>query len=283
MKINKIEVNITFLILSLSVFLLNFSNFTPLAIIFGFLLSFFLILLTEKLNLNKYKLTNICLLIISLIILPIYLNKLTYFISNNILKDYSGIVISILLLISSLFLIKKGYHTIIKVVLLSSYFIILILLLGLLSSIYFKLDNFTINILKDNNLFRNTLLYSFLIYYTYFLTYGESSSLVNKKTLLISSCCHLLSYLLIIGILGLTLTNLYEYVYIVIYKKINFLNFIERIEFIFALNYLFCFYYFFLFSFYKVQSILNKVIKKDKLLTLTLVIISIIIFTISIL
>ena len=87
MKINKIEVNITFLILSLSVFLLNFSNFTPLAIIFGFLLSFFLILLTEKLNLSKYKLTNICLLIISLIILPIYLNKLTYFISNNILNS----------------------------------------------------------------------------------------------------------------------------------------------------------------------------------------------------
>lgn len=75
MKINKIEVNITFLILSLSVFLLNFSNFTPLAIIFGFLLSFFLILLTEKLNLTKYKLTNICLLIISLIILPIYLKN----------------------------------------------------------------------------------------------------------------------------------------------------------------------------------------------------------------
>ena len=126
-------------------------------------------------------------------------------------------------------------------------------------------------------------IYSFLIYYTYFLTYGESSSLVNKKTLLISSSCHLLSYLFIIGILGLTLTNLYEYAYIVIYKKINFLNFIERIEFIFALNYLFCFYYFFLFSFYKVKSILNKVIKKDKLLTLTLVILSIIIFIVSIL
>ena len=117
MKINKIETNITFFILLFSNFLINFHSLSILSIIIGSILAFLLIMLTNNLNLTKYKLTKIIIFLISISILPIFLNKITYFISSNILRNYSGIVISFLILLTSFILIKKGYHTIIKVVL----------------------------------------------------------------------------------------------------------------------------------------------------------------------
>lgn len=281
MKINKIEVNITFFILLFANTIINFHNLSILSITFGSILAFFLIMLANNLNLTKYKLTKIIIFLISILILPIFLNKITYFISSNILRNYSGIVISFLTLLTSFILINKGYHTIIKVVLLSSYFYIFILILGIfLSSFYLRIENYSLSIINDNNLFINSLYYGISIFYIYLICYLKNSKF-NIKTYIYSNLFNLGYYLFIIGILGNTLLNIYEYPYIVIYKKINLLNFIERIEFIFSINYLFCLFYLFIFIHFSIKNNLN--IKKNKYKNLILIVITILIFITSIL
>ena len=281
MKINKIEVNITFFIISLGMFLLNFHNFSFISLLFGFILATLMIKLSDKTNLYNYKITKFILFLITIIIQPIYLNKITYFISSNILRNYSGIVISLLLIITCLLITKKGYHTIIKVVLLSNYFFIFILILGIfLSSFYLKIENYDLSIINDNNLFINSLYYGICIFYIYLICYLKNAKF-NIKTFIYSNLFNLGYYLFIIGILGNTLLNIYEYPYIVIYKKINLLNFIERIEFIFSINYLFCLFYLFIFIHFSIKN--NLIIKKNKYKSLILIVITILIFITSIL
>lgn len=281
MKISKIEVNITFFMLSLAIFLLNFNKFSLYSILIGALLAYLLIKLNENINITNFKYSKLVITIISFLIEIIYLNKLTYFISSNILRNYSGIIISLLLIISSLLLIKKGYHTIIKVILLSSYFFLIVTILGIvLGSFYLKAENYNFTIIQSN-LFNSSILYTFLIFYIYLLTFKLSNTKFNFKIFLISICYHLFNYLFVIGILSNTLTNLYEFSFIVIYKKINLLNFIERIEYIFSLNYLFCFYYFFVLNLYYLKSNLKIKNKKNQLIIISLI--SLIIFFISLL
>ena len=93
MKTNKIENRISFLIISLGIFLLNIKSFSLLGIITGSLLSFLVILFFQKTNIYKFKFFKIFLIIFSFLFLIICLNKLTYFISDNILRNYSLIFI----------------------------------------------------------------------------------------------------------------------------------------------------------------------------------------------
>lgn len=280
MKINKIETNITFFILLFSNFLINFHSLSILSIITGSILAFLLIMLTNNLNLTKYKLTKIIIFLISISILPIFLNKITYFISSNILRNYSGIVISLLLIITCLLITKKGYHTIIKIILLSSYFFVTLLIISIfLSSFYLEIENYSTNLLT-NNIFSNSIFYAIMLTYIYFIIYGPSNAKISFKFLLINFLYQLFTYLFIIGILGTTLTNLYEFPFIIIFKKINLLDFIERIEFIFSLNYLFSFYYFLIISFYQIKSFIDK---KKKYSNIFLLLITILIYIISLL
>ena len=145
---------------------------------------------------------------------------------------------------------------------------------------YLKIENYDFPIIS-NNLFNSSMLYAFLIFYIYLLTFKLSNAKFNFKIFLLSTCYHLFNYLFVIGILSNTLINLYEFSFIVIYKKINLLNFIERIEFIFSLNYLFCFYYFFVLNFYYLTSNLKIKNEKNKLIITSLI--SIFIFIISLL
>ncbi len=281
MKIKKIEIKITYFILTLAVFLLNIKNLSFLAIIIGNLLAFLFILLFEKTNIYKYKLTKFILMLISLIFLIFYLNKTTYFISDNILREYSTISISLTLLFTIFFLGNKGYHTIIKVILLAVYFIIFFLILGFATTIpYFDFSNLTTKLFLSNTLFQDSLYYMLLIIYCYFLIYPVSNTKFKTKDLLITTIYQLLTYLFIIGILSLTLTNIYEYPYITIFKKVNLIGFLERIEIIPALNYLFCFYFLLVLSFYQIKNYLKSILK-DKNLIIVLILLFILIFLVS--
>jgi len=241
-----------------------------------------LILLAEKTSLYKFKFTKIILFFTSLIFSIYNLNNLTYFISDNILREYSNILISLILLLSSFFILKKGYHTIIKVIILGSYFILLFLLLGLvLPSFYIDLTNLDLNIFLKDNLFLESLHYAFLIFYAYFLIYPISKTKFQKRDLIVSSSSHLVIYLLILAVLGKKLINLYEYPFITILKKVSLIDFVERVELYFSLNYLFCFYFFFLLVVYQLKYLLSLKIKKDKKLNLTLIILVSFIFLAS--
>ncbi len=283
MKTKKIEVNITYFILSLAIFLLNFNSFSPLAIILGSFLNFLIIKLNEKINFLNNKVSKFLIFLLSFLFLIIYLNKLTSFISFNMLRNYSTILISLALLISSYFLVIKGYHTIIKVILLSSYFLLFIFIIGLiLTSFYLDFNNFNLGIFKSNNLVFETFYYTFLMFYLYSLLYLPSKAKFSFQDLMISNFLNLSFYFFVVGILSKTLVDIYKYPYLIIYKKINLINFIDRIEIIFAFNYLFCFYYLFLLMYYELKREI-KTLKKNKVPRLVFLILSIFIFITSVL
>ena len=219
-------------------------------------------------------------LITSLFLLTYFLNKVTYFIGDNVLREYSTIPIAFSLLLSIFILGNKGYHTIIKVIIISSYFILFNLLLGFILVIpYINISNINISILNTNNLFINTIIYVLLLTYCYFLIYPITNTKFKLKDLLFSNSLNIINFLLIYSILNI-LTNYLKYPYITIFKKINLINFIERIQIIFSLNYLYIFYFLLILIFYQIKSILKTKLK-SKQLHITLIVISILIFLCS--
>ena len=283
MKTNNIESRISFIIISLGIFLLNIKSFSFLGIICGSLLSLLVILLLDKLKLDKYKFFNIFLIIFSFLFLILYLNKITYFIGDNILREYSLVSISLTLLIAIYLLLRKNYHSIIKVILLAAYFIFIFFLIGFLLTIpYMKLSNVNIHLFSTNTLLNESLYYTLLITYTYLLTYRVSNTKFKIKDLIISFGFNIITYLSIISILGQVLMYIFKYPYISIFKKVSLIGFIERIEIIFSLNYLFTFFFLFLLAFYNIKYNLSFLIKKTKINNLVLIILTILIFLINI-
>ena len=282
MKIKKIETRITYFIITIGLFLLNIKNLTLLSIIISNILAFLFISLFEKLNLSKFKLTKFLIMIISFIYLIFNLNNITIFIGDNILREYSIVVISLTLLFLIFYLANKGYHTLIKVILLATYFIIFLIIISFLITIpYIDLSNLTINIFKTNNLFKETILYTFNLIYPYLLIYPLSNTKFKVSDFLVTMIFQILFYLLIISILGLTLESIYKYPYITIFKKVSLFGFIERIEIIPSLNYLFCFYFLLVLSYYQVLNYLSLYIKKDKNLNIIKIFIFLLIFLVS--
>ena len=282
MKIKKIETRITYFIITIGLFLLNIKNLTLLSIIISNILAFLFISLFEKLNLSKFKLTKFLIMIISFIYLIFNLNNITIFIGDNILREYSIVVISLTLLFLIFYLANKGYHTLIKVILLATYFIIFLIIISFLITIpYIDLSNLTINIFKTNNLFKETILYTFNLIYPYLLIYPLSNTKFKVSDFLVTMIFQILFYLLIISILGLTLESIYKYPYITIFKKVSLFGFIERIEIIPSLNYLFCFYFLLVLSYYQILNYLSLYIKKDKNLIIIKIFLFLLIFLVS--
>lgn len=282
MKINKIENRIAYFILTFALFLLNFKNITILSLLFGSIISLPIILLFEKINIYKYKIFKIFLFIISSIFITYFLNKISYYIGYNILREYSIFIISLTLFLSVFILGNKGYHTIIKVLILASYFIVLFMILGNIILIpELNIENFNDYYVQTNYLIKQSLLVSFNFIYPYILIYPLTNTKFLKIDLITSCLNQIINYFFIISILGLTLTNIYKYPYIDIFKSVSLLGFIERIEIIFSFNYLFFMYFIILFSYYQIYYLLKKLIKKDKIFKIILSIYSIIIFLLS--
>ena len=275
----KIQNRLSYFLIIFSIFLLTY-KLSFLSIVIGTIISIPIIKLFEHFNIYKYKLTKVIILILSILLLTYYLNKVTYFISDNILREYSIISITFSLLLSIFTLGNKGYHTIIKVIIISSYFILFTSLLGLILLIpYINITNINISILTFNNIFINTITYVLLIVYSYFLIYPVTKTKFKIKDLIISNIINLISILLINSILNI-LTNYLQYPYVTIFKKVNLIGFIDRVEIIFSMNYLFIFYFLLLIIYYQIFFILKNTLKK-KQLNISLSIISFIIFLFS--
>ena len=276
MKTNKLENRLTYFILTYALFLLNINNISILSILIGSIISLLIILLIKNIKIN-----NVFISILSIPILIYYLNKISYFIGDNILKEYSIIIITLTLLLSIFILGNKGYHTIIKVIILSTYFILFISLLGIILTIpYININNININILNTNNLLNNTLLSTFIFTYSYLLIYPITNTKFKNKDLVITTIFHILKYISIYSIIGI-LINYLKYPYITIFKKVNLLNFIERIEILFSLNYLFIFYFLLILIYYQIFNVLNNKINKKKYLNITLIFLYFLIFIFS--
>lgn len=264
MKNNKVENSILLIIIIRSLFLLLFSKLSITDIILGSLFGLLFIIIYQKFNLKKYNLFRVLLLIIFSFTTFLFLYNISYFIKNNILKNYNVIIIAITFLLICIYIAKKGYHTFIKTMELSTYILIIMFIfsIGLLIP-YIDINNFSnINYFVTPN-FLSISLFIFLCFIA--INYLNNYKL-NYKIYLISISNIILIKLLIISILSQTLENVFDYPYISIFKKISYFDFFERLEGFLSLQYLFD-YLFLLVLFILTIKFLIKDIFKIKLKT----------------
>jgi len=255
MKTFKIENHLVFILLELGIFFINFNKLSLLSLIFSLFITIITIKLISKINIYNNIITRLFILVISIILFNIFFRETVYYISNNILKNYSLIPISLSLFISIYLITNKGFHTIIKTVLLGSYFILFILLIGIIISFINIKSNYIL--ITNNNLLNNTIIYSLYEIYCYILIYPITNTKFNNINLFIIKFIQIIIYITISFNLNI-LINYLDYPYIEIFKSIKLIGFIERIEIIFSLNYLFIFYFLLLFIFYQIKFITKK-------------------------
>lgn len=285
MKNKKIELNILFLILIESIFFLFFFHESLLNIILGSLLALILIFMYQKLRLKENLITKASLLIILLILGTLVLQRSTNFVEYNILKNYPSLVIKLLFLFISFFLASKGYHSFIKSLEISGYLIIFLYLSSLLLVIpNIEFNNFNIQLIEElriNNHFLHFALIIFLIYVMINYLNKHQLNIKGYSISIINSCFF---KVITIGILGKTLTDLYQYPYINILKRIKYLDFIERMEGILSFQYLFIFFFLLAFILLTIRYLIMDIFKRknDKTTNIILAVLSLLIFILSI-
>ena len=245
----KIEIDILLFLLLEAFILLFFFKESFLTIILGFILGLVLIILTKNIKKNKY--TKIVLFISSIFLGIFTFYKIITFISDNILKDYSILIIVISILSISIYLLFKNYHTFIKTVEISFYFFIAIKIISFILVIpKININNF--------NSFNFSFNYKFIfigliIWYLYKIVNYLTNYEINKKRIIISFFNPLIIKIITTLVLGDTLFNLYKYPYVNYLKTIRYFDIIERLDGILSFEYLFSFFYLFVFVLFYIK------------------------------
>lgn len=190
-------------------------------------------------------------LIISTFLMGVYsLYNIVLFINYNLLNDINLIAISLLLMLSIIYLSSRGIKTIIRTSIIILGIFLLIAIINITSLIPYT-NPINLYPLMTNN-FSNTYiasLYHMILMSTpiFLLLIIPKSEIENKKkykkyiiiSYLISSIYTLINLILVISILGIELTSILQYPEIMILQKVSLLNFIERIEDILSFKILF--------------------------------------------
>ena len=208
----------------------------------------------------------------------------TKFIEYNILKNYSKFILGLSFIVICFLLSYKGYHSYIKSLELSSYIIAFLGISSILLLVYnVDINNFNIQALKEVNINYQFISTGLFIFLGYAIINYLNNYQLNNKIYFGSIITIVILKLLTIGILGETLLNIYDYPYISILKRIQYLDFVERMEGILSLQYLFDFFFLFSLVLLTIKIILTDIfkLKKDKVLNITLSVISLMIFLIS--
>ena len=235
----KIEHSILIFILIEALFTLLFFKLNYIELLLGFTLGIIFILISNLIPKNA--LFKIRIFISSIILSGYFLIKISKYINYNILPNHSIVIIAVSFLLLSLYLIKKGYHAFIKTVEITSYiyfFIKLISFLLILPKLSFNnINNIPINVVSYRFIY-----FSFFICFIYNSVYYISNNKPSIKILIVSFLNILFIKTITILTLGNSLTNIYSYPYLNVFKKIKYLDFIERCDGIISFEYLICFY-----------------------------------------
>jgi len=227
----------------------------------------------------KYPLS---LLLISILLLTtVYsLNNLTSFIHFYMLKEVNTFSISITLILTAFYLVKKDIPTITKISEICFYIYIIIFVLGFIGLYkYIDLSNLkplNTNSISDHlkvsiNFFSYSILPVFLLLGLKEQEYNKKNDLLIIIFSIVSIIVMFLQLILIIAVLGINLTNIYINPDIMIYKKISFLNILERVEVFLAFNQLLNGIFIITICIYLIKKIIMFFIKKEKeLIILTL-------------
>lgn len=287
-------------------------NSSIISIIIGYILIMLFSLLIRKIyhykeNLNIIdKIKNLfpkihifvllTLLFIVIVTILYSLNNTVTFINYYVLKDIDLIIITFTLLITVFYILTKDIDTIFKLAEICFYiymFIFIIVLIG--TNKYINLYN--IKPLLTSSI-KNILISSFIYLSSSIIPFfilgiipiskitkkGKVNSSLNNAVKL-SSIFIFSNLFLIITSLGIELTNIYQNPDMILYKKISFLNILERVESTIAFNNILNSLFLIIITIYFLKELVMEIfkIKKQKeklflsLIILTLIIIGTII------
>lgn len=238
---------------------------------------------------------NIILLLILLLItvtsILYSLNNTVTFINYYVLKDVDLIIITFTLLITIFYILTKDMDTIFKLAEICFYiyiFIFIIVLIGI--NKYINLYNIKPILVSDiKSIVTSSIIY-LLSSIIPLVTLGiipinkiskekKFDSSINNAIKL-SSVFIFFNLFLIITSLGIELTNIYQNPDMILFKKISFLNILERVESTIAFNNILNSLFFIIISIYFLKEIIMEIfkIKKQKeILFLSLIILTLII------
>lgn len=184
---------------------------------------------------------NTLLIVLFTFIASFILYNLSLFINYNLLNDIDIIPISTLLILTSIYLVSKGINTITRV---SGILIFTFITLSIISFItlvtYSSPSNLYPLLTKNFTTITIGSIYSSIISVTpifLLLIIPKDKIESNKKykkymliTYIVNSFYLLISFILILSILGIKLTSILKYPDIVALQKVSLLNFVQRIE-----------------------------------------------------
>ena len=286
MKWRELKLNsFIFLVSNALFFLIGINNFskisfksTTISILISSFISYFLL----GFYLSKHKdskliekniiIIDVIKVLLLFILLDYTLDKTTLFITYNVVNSLSIYMVSIFFLIIGVFIVNKGFPTITKSLFL--YLLLDIFLIIITFILLFPKMNFN-NILPIIDTNYQNIGYSILIYlcvclvpYIYLPLFKDNLSSERckniKKGFLITHAFIFLYTLVIFSILGVNLVNIYPYPEVAIFKKVSFLNVVDRVESIFSISYFLSLFLFFSISFYQLFTIIKKYFKIKK-------------------
>ena len=208
----------------------------------------------EKINASFPKVIAkvfIFILILLFILISSYiLYNLSLFVNYNLLNDINILPISILLVLSCVYLSSKGINTITRA---SGIFIFILIFLVIISLVALINYSNPVNLYplltnKFFNIYEGSIYYSILSVTSLFLLLIIPKDKIecNKKyskymitAYIVNSVYILISFILVISILGIKLTSILNYPDIIVLQKVSLLNFIERIEDIISFKFMF--------------------------------------------
>lgn len=175
--------------------------------------------------------------------LQVLVNFIQYYIS----KEVSYLLITITFVSTILYIVKKGIKPISKMSEIFFYVYLIIIIFGMIGLFkYIDLSNlkplFTVNItsqLKASGIFfisSITPLFLLLIIPTENIETHPTHKRFSSIFMIISILLMFIELILIISILGINLTNIYQNPDMIIYKKISLLNILERVETLLSLG-----------------------------------------------
>ena len=203
------------------------------------------------------------------------LSVLIFFINYYILKEVGIFTITVTIMGTILYVVRKGLGTISKISEIFFYIyslIIFISIIGLIKYIDLSnlrplfINNFTNHVGSSFIYFLSSVIPLFLL-----LIIPRNKieiSLKGKKLpiifIVLSIIFLFLQLIIIISVLGIHLANIYEFPDMIVYKKISFLNILERVEVLLSFNNILNSLFIIIMSIYFIKELISSIIHKKK-------------------
>ncbi|MDD6223546.1 MAG: GerAB/ArcD/ProY family transporter [bacterium] len=245
----------------------------------------------QKIEILFPKSKKLILLLCSMIMITVLLyslNNLVVFINYYILKDINLIMITASLLLTILYCLNKSMDSIFRLTEIFFYIYIFIFLFSFLGMGKF-INLYNVKPLLSSSL-ENTILSSLLYFISAIIpifllgiiphshinfTPDKTQQHILQNAVKFSTLLIFINLLTIISTLGIQLANIYQNPDMILYKKISFLNILERIETTIAFNNILNSFFFILMAIYVLKESIIKIfnIKKEKeIISLSLII-----------